>query len=106
MGLARKGSRAIHVDGRDYRWTVSPDSGVMWIVVEHDGGGGQRMEAKVSYADTRADDGTNLGQRAHISPRAVSRAIVHAMAEGWQPEQGGLAPFRLEDADEKIWDAQ
>ena len=34
MGLARKGSRTLEVDDVRYRWVVSPDSGVMVIVVE------------------------------------------------------------------------
>ena len=104
MGLARKGTRTIHVDGRSYRWTVAPDSMVMWIVVERDGGGGQRMEASVGYVDIRADDGAGLRQRATVTPKAVSRAIAHALAEGWQPDERGLAPFRLDEADDKIWD--
>lgn len=105
MGLARKGSRSLHVKGRDYRWVVSPDDGYMVIVVEAASGEGQRMHAEIEYRDVTREDGRIVGQKANVSPGVVRRAIVHALAEGWQPEQGGLTPFRLDDADQKIWEA-
>ncbi len=98
MGLAKKGSRTIAVNGSTYRWVVSADSGFMTIVVELDLGQGQRMEASVSYRD---DDAT--GQRARITPKVVQRAIDLALAEGWSPQQSGLSPFKLVDADDRLW---
>ncbi len=98
MGLAKKGSRTIKVDEIIYRWVLSTDSGFMSIIAELDGGPGQRMEAQVSYRDQPGDS-----QQARVTPETVRRAINFAIGEGWTPNVVGLPPFRLIDADSKIW---
>ena len=98
MGLAKKGSRIIAVNGSTYRWTVSADSGFMSIIVELDLSQGQRMEASVSYRDCGS-----TGQRARITPKVVQRAIVLALTKGWSPQESSLPPFKLIDADARLW---
>lgn len=96
MTLPRKGSRTITVDGCDYRWVVSADSGFMLLVVERDNGTGQRMEASFGYGDR---DG---GQDHEVTPAVVGRAIALALQEGWRPNGTGM-PFRLADAETRLW---
>ncbi len=103
MGLARKGSRTIHADGRDYRWVVSPDCGYMCLVIEHDSGNGQRLKARVSYGDESGAINPSSTAHGPVTPMIVRRAIELAISDGWKPEQGGLPPFRIEDADERLW---
>lgn len=80
MGLAKKGSRRIVVDGQVYRWTLSPDDepGIA-IVVEKAADPGQRLVSWVQHDNT-------------ISPWMVRAAILKALQEGWQPERKGK-PF-------------
>lgn len=92
MGLANKGSRKISVNGRDYRWVVSPDSGYNVLVVERASEPGQRLEAIFDYATCDFAD-----PRFRITPKIVRDVIEHAIIEGWQPEVRGLPPFRLSD---------
>ena len=70
----------------------------MSIIVELDEGRGQRMEASVSYRDD-----SDAGQRARVTPKVVQRAIEFALAEGWSPQGVGLSPFKLVDADARLW---
>lgn len=98
MGLARKGSRLIRLNNATFRWTVSPDDGYMVIVVESEEHAGQRMEAYVEYHE-EADQ-----SHARITPAVARRAIELALDDGWQPERVGFPPFRLLDADERVWD--
>lgn len=98
MGLARKGSRTITVNDVVFRWAVSPDSGYMVIVAESESHAGQRMEAHVGYHAERPDE-----KQARITPSVIRRAIELALHDGWQPDRAGLPPFRLRDADERVW---
>ena len=81
-----------------YRWVVSPDSGYMAIVVEHESSPGQRLEVFVGYRDDESDGG------AKVTPQVVRRAILLGIDDGWRPTQRGLAHFRLVDADARVWD--
>jgi hypothetical protein len=51
MALSKRNSRTIHIDGVEYRWAVSPDSGCMWLIVELAASPGQRIEALFDYHD-------------------------------------------------------
>src|SRR4051794_41149136 len=96
MALAKRGSRTICVDGIAYRWAVSPDSGCMWLIVERARGPGQRVEASFDYHDVVEPDGRIVRQRRTLSPGVVRAVVLHALAKGWQPEQRGLAPLRMD----------
>jgi hypothetical protein len=96
MALAKRMSRSIMVDGVAYRWAVSPDSGYMWLVVERAANPGQRIEASFDYHDVVRPDGHMAGQRRSVSPGVVRAVVLHALANGWRPGQGGLKPLRID----------
>ncbi|TQM29260.1 hypothetical protein [Nocardia bhagyanarayanae] len=77
MGIARRGTRILNLDGERYRWVVSPDDEPgLAIVVEIAEGHGQRMV-------TWVDHGTI------ITPRLVAMVIHRALHRGWTPNQRG-----------------
>lgn len=86
MALAKKGSRVMTVDGARYRWVVAPnDEPGLGIVVEAADAPGQRMVTWVDHGTT-------------IAPWLVREAIVHALAQGWQPQaRGPERVFRLDE---------
>ncbi len=79
MAIARKGTRIIAVDGRRYRWVVSPgDEPGLGIVVERaDGTGRCRLVVWVEHGVV-------------IAPGLVA-AVIRAAARqhGWTPEGPG-----------------
>ena len=91
MALARKGSRTIVVEEVVYRWVVSED-GYMELVVEHEATPGQRLVAQVGFVGGDP-----------ITPRVVRRAVMLGLQEGWSPTVGGLAHYRLADAEARLW---
>ena len=95
MGLAKKGSREIDVDGVTYRWALSPDSGYAVLVAELYDGSGQRLEAQTTY-------GSEVGHSAAVTPHGVAKTIRLALTEGWQPASRGLTPFRLDQIDKRV----
>jgi len=77
MALAKKGTRLMTVEGARYRWVVAPnDEPGLGIVVEAEDSPGQRMVTWVDHGTT-------------ISPWLVREAILHALAQGWQPRARG-----------------
>jgi len=96
MALAKRSSRTITVDGARYRWAVSPDSGYMWLVVERADRPGQRLRACFAYHDFVQPDGLVTGQLRPVSPGVVRAVVLHALANGWRPEQRGLKPFQVD----------
>jgi hypothetical protein len=93
MGLARKGSRSITVEGRAFRWVLSPDSGFMVLVAELREIPGQRLEAQLPYLTKTS------GESRAVTPEIVRAAIGLALHEGWRPQKRGLPPFRLKEAE-------
>jgi hypothetical protein len=71
MGIAKKGTRRIVVEGETYRWVVSPDDEPgLGIVIEKDNFHGQRLVAWVEHDNI-------------ISPGLVKKVILLALEEGW-----------------------
>lgn len=93
MALAKKGSRLMEVEDIRYRWTVSPDSGYMWLVVERESANGCRLLAMMEYNDAMGLDGRSRQGR-QITPATVRHHILSAMSAGWDPAAGG-PPFTL-----------
>ena len=107
MGLAKKGSRTISVDGELYRWVVSPDDGYCVVVVEHATNPGQRLAV---HCDPYPDVGhvkTNepSAPKTHrtIGPGAVARLIRSALSQGWVSQSNRGSEFLLQSADEILW---
>ena len=89
MALQRKGSRLITIEAHEYRWIVSPNDGWIEVVVEREDEPRQRLLARTDYGDVRDESGRNLGQQTKITPAFVRRAILSAIAAGWDPSAPG-----------------
>lgn len=87
MGIAKKGTRRIVVDGENYRWVVSPDDEPgLGIVIEKEDHQGQRLVAWVEHGTI-------------ISPGLVKRVILYALTLGWSPmERKSQMTIGLDDA--------
>lgn len=90
MTLKRKESRRIVVDGRSYRWIVGPNDEGLAIIAEHESGHGQRMITRW-FEHERG-----------ISPAIVEEAILHALDNGWRPDEPGPELVFRVDA-ERFW---
>ena len=95
MGLARKGSRKITVDGIEYRWVLSPDSGYVVLVVELSEHPGQRLQA---ISDSEWYERSPNA----VTPALVARVIHLALQEGWRSSEKGLPPFRINNFDRNL----
>ena len=95
MGLAKKGSRSIDVNGSRFRWVVSPDSGYMVLVVELAEHPGQRLEAHFSYGDQHDEEAGAIRQGAKVTPKIVRATILAALSKGWRPEERNQPPMGL-----------
>ncbi|RPH34938.1 MAG: hypothetical protein EHM91_17840 [Planctomycetota bacterium] len=98
MGLAKKGSAKIRVDERDYRWVVSPNDGVMELVVQEGSGKGRRLAIAIDYDDERhpIPGGFSVTPRRQITPGLVRNLILQAIGLGWQSDaRGKTVSFRL-----------
>ena len=67
----------------------------MWLVIQLAEGSGQRVEAKFEYHDVRPH-GRIVEQRRSVAPGVVRAIVLHALGNGWQPEQRGLKPLRVD----------
>ena len=76
MAIGRRGSRAIVVDGKRYRWTFSIDSGYSWLVVQLAAGTGRKL---LVYGPTDLEP----------MPKLVTKMIEQAIALGWSPVNRG-----------------
>lgn len=95
MSLALRNSRKIAVDGANYRWAVSPDSGVMLQIVQHADGKGQKLEVSFDYADKVQKNGRTRQSRT-VSSRVVRAIILHSLTVGWQPKLRNAKPLRVD----------
>ncbi|EFL14825.1 predicted protein [Streptomyces sp. C] len=78
MGIAKKGTRTIVVDGERYRWVVAPDDEPgLGIVVVHDEVDGQRMVTWVEHGTVVAPGLVEV---------VIRRALEH---HGWTPRKRG-----------------
>jgi len=90
VALGKKQSRLIEVDGIEYRWAFSIDSGYATIVVQHGQGSGRRLETQTGV--------WHWGEERAVKPSAVAAVILFAKERGWNPLERGPA-FRLRGVD-------
>jgi hypothetical protein len=99
MGRSRKTSRRqIAIDGRRYRWQVSPDDGFIALVVQAESGRGQRLWVSFHYGDDRvllADGSSGSAGHRLILPQVVRLAILEGLRQGWDPMVAKPSLFRL-----------
>lgn len=88
MALSKKGSRSIHVDGADYRWAFSNDSGYSVVMVQSAEGMGQKLAVYIHWSEItysfRDDNGS-----IKVTPGLVRDMICGALKQGWVPAELG-----------------
>lgn len=88
MGIAKKGTRKIRVNGNNYRWVVSPDDEPgIGLVIEHYECPKQRFILYFPHGTV-------------ITPILVKRSVFYGLKCGWDPEERGAA-LRLFWTDDK-----
>ncbi|MFC3801982.1 hypothetical protein [Cohnella sp. GCM10012308] len=92
MTINKKSSRRITVRDDSYIWTVSPDSGYIILIVEHEVSRGNRLEV---YIKSDIDSAwVNFPNTEHLNlkiirPRDVEYFITQALDLGWVPNVRG-----------------
>jgi len=77
VGIVRKGSRLITVDGQRYRWIVAPDDEPgLGVVVEGAERPAQRLFVWLDYGNI-------------VSPKLVRDLVRLGLQQGWTPQQPG-----------------
>jgi hypothetical protein len=98
MGLPRKESRHLVIDGARYRWRLTHAS-IGWreglwcpvlLAVESAEAQGQRL-----YASFESEAHGIPKERA-VTPRVVRAIVLAARRQGWQPSAPGLKPFCIQ----------
>lgn len=110
MGIPRKGSRKVEVDGETFLWRVRGDSySKQWkhaspIVLsltcqrdEEDAGRVMQVTLR-SLRPPRDTPDYEPTHKATLHPNEVRQIIVHALSKGWDPSERGSA-FKLEPRD-------
>ncbi|MFD5461625.1 hypothetical protein ACFWIQ_02195 [Kitasatospora sp. NPDC127059] len=102
--MASRTPRRIHVDGRDYRWTVRPRDGAhvdvrVWL--DRPGGPYRPLLARRRFDDPWLHYGVLLTAPPErvaeifrlepVKPALVAGLIRAGRAAGWRPEQKGAA---------------
>jgi hypothetical protein len=105
MGMRKKWSRPITVDGVRYRYHVAEDhfDGCgLNICVERVEPAGQRLMSgfRKPLAWTEVEPGHRVSRViSHaVTPRVVRQLILAALARGWRPAESGLGAFHLPGA--------
>ena len=111
MGMPRKGSRQVEVDGDTFLWRISGDSySRRWhsglspvslkLTCQRDGSRpGRVMQACLLSRNPPTDDPDYApAHTATLYPSEVKQIIAHAMSKGWDPSERGSA-FELEPRD-------
>jgi hypothetical protein len=104
MGLPRKGTRALTVDGRRYRW-IAVYADVTWcsaacplrLTVQQEGGRGQLLIAR--FQGEAVIDGTTWvlpRYGSEITPGVVADIIRAGLAAGWEPEAVRRPPLSFD----------
>lgn len=92
MTLNRKDARAITINNEKFRWAISPGSGYVTLIVEHEATNGQRLEVCIEsdindyWADFPLIETMNLRV---VKPREVRQIILEAINEGWMYREPG-----------------
>jgi hypothetical protein len=107
MGMPRKGSRKIEVNGDAFLWRVRGDSySKQWVsglspvhltltCQRDEEKPGRVMQVMLKSLNPPEDDpDISEGHRATLHPSEVKQIIAHALAHGWNPTDRGSA-FQL-----------
>ncbi len=100
MGIPKKGSRKITVDGENFIWLirrkptyfdVGYDVGCLNVAVEHAEEKGSKLVIMAERAVIKDDNSTQVKP---VTPVEVSSWINQAIKAGWQPKKSGK-PFEF-----------
>ena len=104
MALSKRNSRAIEVDGTEYRWAVSGDSGFVTLVVQAAAGSGSKLEVNIAEIRQGRPEAFHeayglvadspSGSKLSVTPQGVERIIGEAIEIGWNPTENG-APAEM-----------
>lgn len=107
MSLSKKKSRKIVVDGLEYRWSPSQDSGFMILVVQHISGKGKKVEVIISDDKNIIIENGSYSiefgdtNKLIITPRLVETIVKDSIKLGWNPIEKG-PPVQLTLNDKKL----
>jgi len=91
MGLSKRKSRKINVDGHDYLWSPSKDSGYVILLVQDSSGKGAKLEIVISNdKNIIIENGSysiEVGDanKTIITPKLVEKMIKDSINMGWKP---------------------
>ena len=93
MGIPKKGSRKITVDGENFIWLIrrQPYIDYLNVAVEHAEGTGSKL---IIIADRLVIKDCNLIQVKPVVPSEVTLWIHKAIKAGWEPKKPGK-PFEF-----------
>ena len=97
MAFSKKGTRAIHVDGVDYRWRVR--EGKDWweasiLVFATANPNGEPLSATASLLDLPGHA---------VTPSRIADLIRYALGKGWRPERRGSCPPCDDEMKNALW---
>lgn len=99
MGMRKKGSRLITVDGVQYRFHVIANRGyrnnALWVAIQRVDPTGQRLMTNFKLPILLEPH--EVWQA--VTPAVVRQLIEGALARGWQPAVNGLGAFQLQSTD-------
>lgn len=91
MTLLGPGVNLISVDGTQYRWIVNAIETVLDINIEQDNAAGQRLRVGYFYQQGKPADVDTAS--IVIPEELVSKLILFARKQGWEPMEPGLIEF-------------
>ncbi len=105
MSLSKRKSRKIIVDGEEFRWSPSQDSGFMVLVAQHHTNG-KKIEVVVSNdPNVVIENGSysiEVGtSKLLITPKLVESVIRDSIKIGWNPYENG-SPVQMTLRDDRL----
>tara|TARA_R110002050_G_scaffold110544_1_gene222885 strand:+ start:103 stop:426 length:324 start_codon:yes stop_codon:yes gene_type:complete len=83
MGIPKKGSRTIMIEGHEYRYVVSGNDGTIDLIVESNQSAGQKLIVSFDY--TPKVYGFNLSHTNQMTPEIVRKTIIYSLRNNWKP---------------------
>lgn len=91
MSLLGPDVKIISVAGTNYRWLVNAIETVLDILIQQDNSEGQRLRVGYFYQSRKPAD---VDPAAIVIPEElVSKLILYALKQGWEPTEPGLIEF-------------
>ncbi|MBY0013939.1 hypothetical protein [Paenibacillus typhae] len=102
MTINKKDGRKITVNAEPYIWAISPDSGYIVMVAEHESVKGRRLEV---YIQSDIDSfWVNVPHTEHLNqkivrPKDAAHFINQAIERGWNPQEKDAPAVFVLDGD-------